>query len=146
MPFYLPIAEMSLNIFLVIGLGVAVGFLSGMFGVGGGFLMTPLLIFSGVPPAVAVATGANLITASSVSGAITHWRRGGVDLKLGGVLTVGGAIGSVLGAWLFTWLEAIGQVELMISLLYVVFLGGIGGLMLWESLSALLRSRRGGAP
>nr|WP_210432609.1 sulfite exporter TauE/SafE family protein [Iodidimonas gelatinilytica] len=137
---------MSLNIFLVIGLGVAVGFLSGMFGVGGGFLMTPLLIFSGVPPAVAVATGANLITASSVSGAITHWRRGGVDLKLGGVLTVGGAIGSVLGAWLFTWLEAIGQVELMISLLYVVFLGGIGGLMLWESLSALLRSRRGGAP
>nr|WP_229773620.1 sulfite exporter TauE/SafE family protein [Iodidimonas muriae] len=137
---------MSLNIFLVIGLGVAVGFLSGMFGVGGGFLMTPLLIFSGVPPAVAVATGANLITASSVSGAITHWRRGGVDLKLGGVLIVGGAIGSVLGAWLFTWLEAIGQVELMISLLYVVFLGGIGGLMLWESLFALLRSRRGGAP
>ncbi|WP_281301066.1 MULTISPECIES: sulfite exporter TauE/SafE family protein [unclassified Iodidimonas] len=143
MPLYLPIAEMSLNIFLVIGLGAAVGFLSGMFGVGGGFLMTPLLIFSGVPPAVSVATGANLITASSVTGAITHWRRGGVDLKLGSVLIAGGAVGSVLGTWLFAYLSRIGQVELMISLSYVLFLGSIGGLMLRESVAALLRSRKG---
>jgi len=145
MQLYLPIAEMSLNIFLVIGLGVAVGFLSGMFGVGGGFLMTPLLIFIGVPPTVAVATGANLITASSVSGAIAYWRRGGVDLKMGAMLTAGGAAGSFLGAWLFAYLQAIGQIELAISLVYVLFLGAIGGLMLYESLAAISR-RRSGAP
>ena len=146
MQLYLPIAEMSLNILLVIGLGAAVGFLSGMFGVGGGFLMTPFLIFVGVPPTVAVATGANLITASSVSGAIAYWRRGGVDLKMGAMLTAGGAAGSFLGAWLFAYLQSIGQIELAISLVYVLFLGTIGGLMLYESLSALSRRRSGTAP
>lgn len=146
MQLYLPIAEMSLNIFLVIGLGAAVGFLSGMFGVGGGFLMTPFLIFVGVPPTVAVATGANLITASSVSGAIAYWRRGGVDLKMGAMLTAGGAAGSFLGAWLFAYLQAIGQIELAISLVYVLFLGAIGGLMFYESLSAISRRRRGTPP
>ncbi len=146
MPLYLPIAEMSLNIFLVIGLGVTVGLLSGMFGIGGGFVMTPLLIFTGVPPAVAVATGANLICASSVSGALTHWRRGGVDIKMGGILIAGGAVGSVIGAFLFTYLEKIGQVDLMISLIYVLFLGGIGGMMLWESVSTLVKARQGTLP
>jgi len=143
MQLYLPIAEMSLNIFLVIGLGALVGFLSGMFGVGGGFLMTPFLIFVGVPPTVAVATGANLISASSVSGALAYWRRGGVDLKMGVVLTLGGAVGSVLGAWLFAYLETIGQVELAISLAFVLFLGAIGGIMVYESLAAIARRQRG---
>ncbi len=146
MALYLPIAEMSLNVFLVIGLGAVVGFLSGMFGVGGGFLMTPFLIFIGVPPTVAVATGANLISASSVSGAIAHFRRDGIDVKMGTVLIVGGAVGSVVGAWLFAYLESIGQVDLLISLAYVVFLGTLGVLMLRESVAALLRSRRGNPP
>jgi len=146
MQLYLPIAEMSLNIFLVIGLGAAVGFLSGMFGVGGGFLMTPFLIFVGVPPPVAVATGANLISASSVSGTVAHWRRGGVDLKMGIVLTAGGALGSFLGAWLFAYLKTVGQVELTISLAYVLFLGTIGALMLRESLGAIMRRRSGRTP
>ncbi len=146
MPLYLPIAEMSLNIFLLIGLGVTVGLLSGMFGIGGGFVMTPLLIFTGVPPTVAVATGANLICASSVSGALTHWRRGGVDVKMGVTLIAGGAVGSVFGTFLFTYLEKIGQVDLMISLIYVLFLGGIGGMMLWESVSTLIKTRKGTLP
>ncbi len=146
MALYLPIAEMSLNVFLVIGLGAVVGFLSGMFGVGGGFLMTPFLIFIGVPPTVAVATGANLISASSVSGAIAHFRRGGIDVKMGSVLILGGAVGSVVGAGLFAYLKSIGQVDLLISLAYVVFLGTLGILMLRESVTALLRNRRGNAP
>ena len=143
MPLYLPIAELSLNVFLLIGLGAGVGFLTGMFGVGGGFLMTPMLIFIGVPPTVAVATGANLITASSVSGTLTHWRRGGVDARMGGVLIAGGAVGAFGGARIFAWLEATGQSELVISGLYVLFLGTIGLLMLYESLRSLLRARRG---
>ncbi len=146
MALYLPIAEMSLNVFLVIGLGAVVGFLSGMFGVGGGFLMTPFLIFIGVPPTVAVATGANLISASSVSGAIAHFRRGGIDVKMGTVLIIGGAVGSVVGALLFAYLKSIGQVDLLISLAYVVFLGTLGILMLRESVAALLRTRRGSPP
>lgn len=146
MPLYLPIAELSMNIFLVIGMGAVVGFLSGMFGVGGGFLMTPLLIFAGVPPAVAVATESNEITAASVSGALAHWRRQGIDVKMGGVLIVGGAVGSFFGAQLFTYLKSLGQVDLMISLAYVVFLGSVGGLMLWESVRAILRQRRGYVP
>jgi len=145
MPLYLPIAEMSMNIVWVIGLGLGVGFLSGMFGVGGGFLMTPLLIFSGVPPAVAVATESNQITAASVSGALTYWRRGGVDVKMGAVLIAGGAIGSFFGARLFAVLRAAGQVDLLISLAYVFFLGIIGALMLWESVRAILRARSGKA-
>ena len=143
MPLYLPIAEMSMNVFLVIGMGAVVGFLSGMFGVGGGFLMTPLLIFSGVPPAVAVATESNEITAASVSGALAHWRRGGVDFKMGGVLIAGGAVGSFIGAYVFTFLKSIGQVDLMIALAYVLFLGSVGGMMFWESLRASLRARSG---
>lgn len=143
MPLYLPIAELSMNVILVVGMGAIVGFLSGMFGVGGGFLMTPLLIFAGVPPAVAVATEANQITAASVSGALAHMRRGGVDFKMGTVLVVGGAFGAFFGAQVFTMLRAIGQVDLMISIMYVLFLGSVGGLMLVESVRAILRDRRG---
>jgi uncharacterized protein len=145
MQIYLPIAEMSVNVFLILGMGGAVGFLSGLFGVGGGFLMTPLLIFMGVPPAVAVGTEANQIVASSVSGVLAHMRRGNVDFKMGGVLTVGGFLGSGLGVWLFSILRGLGQVELVISLSYVLFLGIIGALMLRESLPGVMR-RRAGVP
>ena len=146
MPLYLPIAELSMDVFLVVGMGAIVGFLSGMFGVGGGFLMTPILIFAGVPPAVAVATESNEITAASVSGALAHWRRQGIDVKMGSVLIVGGAIGSFFGAQVFTYLKSMGQVDLMISLAYVVFLGSVGGLMFWESVRAILRQRSGYIP
>ena len=142
---YLPIAEVSLHIAVVIGLGGGVGFLSGLFGVGGGFLMTPLLIFLGVPAAVAVATEANQIVASSVSGVLAHWRRGNVDFKMGGVLLAGGVFGSTLGVFLFALLQKIGQIDLVIKLSYVVFLGIIGGLMLMESIRAILRARQPGA-
>ncbi len=144
MQIYLPIAEMSVHILLLLGMGAAVGFLSGMFGVGGGFLMTPLLIFIGIPPAVAVATEANQIVASSVSGALAHWRRRSLDLKMGCVLLAGGGVGSFFGVAIFSRLKAIGQVDLMISLAYVLFLGIIGSLMLIESLQAI-RKARGGA-
>nr|WP_256477910.1 sulfite exporter TauE/SafE family protein [Aurantimonas marianensis] len=126
-------------------MGAAVGFLSGMFGVGGGFLITPLLIFYNVPPAVAVATGANQVIASSFSGALAHYKRGTIDLKLGGVLLVGGALGSVAGVALFTLLRRIGQLDLVVSLLYVVFLGGVGGLMLVESIQSMRRVSGGGS-
>ena len=144
MEIYLPIAEMSVSIVLLLGMGLGVGFLSGMFGVGGGFLMTPLLIFIGVPPPVAVATEANQITAASVSGFLAHWRRGNVDLKMGFVLVVFGAIGSVLGVWLFRKLRSAGQVDEFISLTFVLFLGVIGTLMALESGRSILRRRRGG--
>jgi len=140
---YLPIAEMSVNMLTIIGMGAAVGFLSGMFGVGGGFLMTPLLIFSGVPAAVAVATEANQIVASSVSGALAQWRRNNVDLKMGTVLLTGGAVGTVIGVQLVKILRETGQIELIISLLYVVFLGAVGALMLMESVNALRKARTG---
>jgi uncharacterized protein len=139
---YLPIAELSVNIFIILGMGAAVGFLSGMFGVGGGFLITPLLIFYNIPPVVAVATGANQVVASSVSGAISHFRRGTLDLKLGSVLLVGGLAGATVGVWIFSWLRRLGQLDLIISLLYVVFLGTIGSLMLAESLRAMRRAAR----
>jgi uncharacterized protein len=132
MDVYFPIAEMSLNALLLLGLGGGVGFLSGMFGVGGGFLMTPLLIFIGVPPAIAVGTEANQVVAASVSGALAHWRRGNVDLKMGVVLLIGGFIGSTLGVALFTWLRDLGQIDVVISLSYVTFLGIIGALMVTE--------------
>ena len=144
MQIYLPIAEMSANVFLLLGLGGAVGFLSGMFGVGGGFLMTPLLIFIGVPPAVAVGTEANQIVAASVSGALAQWRRRNVDLKMGAVLLAGGLVGSTFGVWLFKLLRELGQIELVISLSFVVFLGTIGTLMLIESIGAIVRKRRPG--
>lgn len=143
MQIYLPIAEQSVNAFLILGLGGLVGVLSGLFGVGGGFLMTPLLIFIGIPPAVAVATQANQIVALSFSGVLAHLRRRTVDIKMGLVLTAGGAAGSVIGVQVFSLLRQIGQVELMVSLAYVVFLGIIGGLMLFESLRAMRRSRSG---
>ena len=110
MQIYLPIAEMSVSVFLLLGMGAGVGFLSGLFGVGGGFLTTPLLIFIGVPPAIAVGTGANQIVAASVSGALAHWRRGNVDLKMGMVLLAGGIVGSGAGVWLFAYLRRIGQI------------------------------------
>jgi uncharacterized membrane protein YfcA len=133
MQLYLPIAEMSINVLLLLGMGGAVGFLSGMFGVGGGFLMTPLLIFTGVPPAVAVGTEANQIVAASVSGVLAHWRRGTVDFKMGAVLLFGGVLGSSLGVWLFKLLRESGHIDEVISLSYVLFLGIIGTLMLAES-------------
>lgn len=141
MQIYLPIAELSLNLFLLLGLGLGVGFLSGLFGVGGGFLMTPILIFLGVPPTVAVSTQANQIMASSVSGALAHWRRKTLDVKMGLVLIIGGVFGAVIGVQLFSLLQRIGQIDLVISLCYVVFLGVIGGLMLVESLNAIRRRR-----
>jgi uncharacterized membrane protein YfcA len=141
MDIYLPIAEISVNVFLILGLGGMVGFLSGLFGVGGGFLMTPLLIFIGIPPAVAVATEANQIVASSVSGVLAHWKRGNVDFKMGLTLVVGGFVGSGCGVWLFTMLREIGQIDLVIKLSYVVFLGIIGLLMLIESIKAMSRQR-----
>ncbi len=140
---YLPIAELSMNLLMLLGMGGAVGFLSGMFGVGGGFLMTPLLIFSGIPPAVAVATEANQIVASSVSGSLAQWRRNNVDIKMGTVLLIGGVIGAVFGVQLVKLLRQAGQVDLIISLSYVTFLGIIGSLMLIESLRAIRRSRAG---
>jgi len=143
MQIYLPIAEISVNVFLLLGLGGGVGFLSGLFGVGGGFLMTPALIFVGVPPAVAVASEANQLVATSITGVIAHWRRRSVDFKMGVVLLCGGVVGSSIGVYAFKLLREIGQVDLMISLLYVVFLGAVGSLMFAESLRAMLRTRRG---
>ena len=143
MQVYLPIAEVSINVFLLVGLGGAIGFLSGLFGVGGGFLMTPLLIFIGIPAPVAVASEANQIVASSVSGVIAHWRRGNVDFKMGGVLLAGGFVGSYLGVELFAWLRTVGQIDLVIRLSYVFFLGIVGAMMLVESSRAILRRRSG---
>ena len=141
MQIYLPIAEVSVNAFLLLGLGGLVGVLSGMFGVGGGFLMTPLLFFIGIPPAVAVATEANQIVASSFSGVLAHFRRKTVDIKMGMVLLAGGLVGAFFGVQLFRILKELGQVELLVQLCYVVFLGVIGGLMFFESLRAILRTR-----
>jgi uncharacterized membrane protein YfcA len=149
MDLYLPIAEMSVNALVIILLGGGVGFLSGMFGVGGGFLTTPLLIFYGIPPAVAVASSATQITGSSVSGALAYWRRGQVDLKMGGVMVLGGVIGAGIGQVVFRALQKIGQIDVTINIIYVVFLGGIGLLMLQESIAALKAARAvaaGGTP
>ena len=137
MEIYLPIAEISVNFFTLLAIGGSIGVLSGIFGVGGGFLMTPLLIFVGIPPAVAVATGANQIVAASISGVLAHWRRGNVDLKIGIVLLIGGLIGSTIGVWLFSLLKALGQVDLVVNICYVVFLGIIGSMMLVESIKAM---------
>jgi uncharacterized membrane protein YfcA len=141
MQIYLPIAEMSVNIFLILGLGGAVGLLSGLFGVGGGFLMTPLLIFIGVPPSVAVGTQAAQTVASSVSGMLAHMRRGNVDLVMGAVLTGGGFAGAAVGVWLFNILKYAGHIDLTISLGYVFFLGIVGSFMLAESLPGMLNRR-----
>ena len=145
MSIYLPIAEVSVNFYLLLMIGGGVGFLSGLFGVGGGFLMTPLLMLVGVPPAVAVATGANQVAGASFSGVLVHWRRRTVDFRMGLVLLVGGLVGSAVGVQLFAVLRRLGQVELVVSLSYVVLLGTVGALMLVEGVRALRRSR-GGVP
>jgi uncharacterized membrane protein YfcA len=143
MNIYLPIAEMSVNIAVFLGMGGAVGFLSGMFGVGGGFLLTPLLIFMGVPSAVAVGTGSMQILASSVAGGIAQYRRNNVDVKMGLVLVGGGLVGAVIGVALVRVLRQIGQFDLFVSLSYVLFLGAVGGLMLIESIGTIRRARSG---
>jgi uncharacterized protein len=140
---YLPIADLPVNIFVVFAMGIAVGFISGMFGIGGGFLMTPLLIFLGISPAVAVATVSSHIAASSFSGAITYWRRKALDLSLAAMLLIGGICGTAAGVWLFTYLRALGQLDLTISLSYVLLLGSVGGLMVMEGVRAIIRSRHG---
>ncbi|HSI01373.1 MAG TPA: sulfite exporter TauE/SafE family protein [Reyranella sp.] len=142
MEIYLPIAEQSMNVFLLLGLGGAAGLLAGMFGVGGGFLATPLLIFVGIPPAVAVASQANQVIANSVSSLQVQWRRGNVDLRMGLVLLLGGMLGSSAGVTLFTWLKAIGQIDFVIAVLYVILLSSIGLLMLFESVSTWFKRRR----
>src|SRR5512144_1853256 len=141
MDIYLPIAEMAVNVFLILALGGLVGFLSGLFGIGGGFLTTPLLIFIGIPPAVAVATGANQIIAPSVSAVLVHWRRGNADVKMGLALLAGGIVGSTLGIGAFAILHRLAQLDVVVKIAYVLFLSGIGLLMLRESLQAMRGSR-----
>ena len=143
MEIYLPIAEMSVHWLIILGMGFGVGFLSGMFGVGGGFLLTPLLIFAGIPPGVAVATTASHVTASSVSGTITQWRQRGVDFKMGAVMIGGGVVGTAIGVFLFGLLRRTGQTELVVSVSYVALLGTVGALMLNESVRTLLAERAG---
>ncbi len=146
MDIYLPIAETSVNAPLLVALGALVGFISGLFGIGGGFLMTPMLVFLGIPPAVAVASMSNHVAASSVSSVVAYGRNRAVDWRMGGVLAVGGVGGAVVGVELFRWLRLLGQADLVVALSYLVFLGVIGGLMLTESLGAILRRRRGLPP
>ncbi len=143
MDLYLPIANLSVNALVIVALGFGVGWLSGMFGVGGGFLTTPLLIFYGIPPTVAAASAASQVTGASVSGVFAHARRKGVDYHMGGVMVAGGIVGSLIGAWLFEFLRARGLIDTVISILYVFMLGSIGGLMLQESLGAVRAGRRG---
>jgi hypothetical protein len=142
MQVYLPIAEMSVDALLLLGIGFGVGWLSGLFGVGGGFLLTPVLILIGIPSAVAVGSGANQTLGASVSGLMAQWRRGNVDTRMGGVLLVGGFLGSLAGVQLFAWLRRAGQVDLAVAVFYVVVLGTVGGLMVRESVSAILRRRK----
>jgi uncharacterized membrane protein YfcA len=141
MQVYLPIAEMSVDVLGLVGIGAVVGFVSGLFGVGGGFLITPLLIFVGIPPAVAVATQANQVMGASVSGLLAHWQRGNVDFRMGVILMAGGLVGSTVGVWLFRLLRGIGQIDLVILVTYVAFLGAVGLLMLSESVRAAWRRR-----
>ena len=145
MQVYLPIAELSVNAIVILVMGGTVGFLSGLFGVGGGFLMTPLLIFIGIPPTVAVGTQANQLVAASVSGVMAHWRRGNVDVKMGTVMLIGSAVGTLIGVWIFGILQRLGQIDLVISLCYVFFLGVVGSLMFIESLRAMFRRGRSGS-
>jgi hypothetical protein len=142
---YLPIANLSVNGLIIVGLGALTGLLSGMFGVGGGFLTTPLMIFYGIPPTVAAASAASQVTGASVSGAFAHSRRGGVDYQMGGVLVAGGIIGTGIGALLFNLLQRLGQIDTVINILYVVLLGSIGSLMARESIQTL-RAERSGMP
>ena len=143
MEIYLPIADIPVNLFLLLFMGIAVGFISGMFGIGGGFLMTPLLIFIGISPAVAVASVASHISASSFSGIIAYWRRSAIDLALALMLLCGGIIGTMAGVWLFSFLRSIGQLDITIGLSYVTLLSVVGGMMITESMRAIMRARQG---
>ncbi len=146
MQIYLPIADMPVNVLLILMMGLAVGFLSGMFGIGGGFLLTPLLIFVGIAPAVAVATVSSHIAASSFSGVFSYWRRKALDLSLAAMLLVGGLLGTSFGVWIIALLRRLGQLDLAIGLSYVTLLGAVGGLMVLESVRAILRAHRGQRP
>jgi uncharacterized membrane protein YfcA len=143
---YLPIADLPVNIFLIFAMGIAVGFVSGMFGIGGGFLMTPLLIFIGISPAVAVASVASHIAASSFSGVIAYWRRRALDVALASMLLVGGILGTIAGVWLFSLLRSVGQLDLTIALSYLTLLVAVGGMMIVEALRAINRARSGKRP
>ncbi len=146
MDVYLPIANLSVNGLLIVALGVITGMLSGLFGVGGGFLTTPLLIFYGVPPTVSAASAASQVTGASVSGVFAHHKRGGVDYRMGGIMVAGGAVGTAIGAVLFEWLRALGQIDTIITFLYVVLLGSMGSLMARDGWRALIANRRGTRP
>ena len=143
---YLPIAELPVNVLMLFGMGAAVGFLSGMFGVGGGFLLTPLLVFSGITPAVAVATVSSQLVASSASGALTYWRKKSIDWKLAAYLLAGGLVGSALGVMAFARLRELGQLDLVIGICYVIFLGAVGAMMLIEGVGAMIRARAATPP
>ncbi|WP_277971239.1 sulfite exporter TauE/SafE family protein [Sphingomonas echinoides] len=145
MDIYLPIANLSVNALVIILLGGGVGFVSGMFGVGGGFLITPLLIVYGIPPTVAAASAASQVTGASVSGVFAHVRRQGVDFKMGGVLVAGGMVGSVAGGWIFRLLQASGQIDTVIAIVYVLLLGSIGSMMAVEAFGAIRAMRSGAA-
>ena len=146
MQIYLPIADLPVNIFLIFAMGIAVGFVSGMFGIGGGFLMTPLLIFIGISPAVAVASVASHIAASSFSGVIAYWRRRALDLALASMLLIGGILGTIAGVWLFSLLRSVGQLDLTIGLSYLTLLVAVGGMMIVEAWRAINRARSGKRP
>ena len=139
---YLPIADVPLNIFVLLATGLAVGFVSGMFGVGGGFLMTPLLIFLGIGPGVAVASVTSHITASSFSGALSYWRKRAVDFPLAMSLVAGGLVGTCCGVWIFTTLRSLGQLDLLIAFSYLIMLSAVGGLMVAESVRSIIRQRQ----
>jgi uncharacterized protein len=143
MDIYLPIANLSVNALVIVLLGAGVGILSGMFGVGGGFLTTPLLIFYGIPPTVAAASAATQVTGASVSGALAHYKRGGVDIPMGIVLVVGGIAGALAGSVIFRWLQKGGQIDTVIAIIYVIMLGTIGTLMARESWASISAARRG---
>ena len=145
MDVYLPIANLSVNALFIVLLGGFVGLLSGMFGIGGGFLTTPILIIYGIPPTVAAASSASQVTGASISGVFAHFHRDGVDVKMGGVLVAGGMVGSVVGAWIFRLLQESGQIDTVIAVVYVLLLGSIGGLMARESLGAISIAK-GGQP
>lgn len=145
MDVYLPIANLAVNGLIIVALGALTGILSGMFGVGGGFLTTPLMIFYGIPPTVAAASAASQVTGASVSGVLAHTKRGGVDYQMGGVMVAGGLIGTLIGAGLFRLLQELGQIDVVINLLYVLMLGGIGGVMARESWQ-VLKAQRSGVP
>lgn len=146
MDIYLPIANLPVNMLVIVGLGGVVGLLSGMFGVGGGFLTTPLLIFYGIPPTVAAASAATQVTGASVSGVVSHLSRNTVDIRMGSVMVGGGIVGALLGAGIFSLLQSIGQIDTVIGILYVLMLGGVGGLMAWESVQALIMMKTGKRP